>query len=207
MSFIDENPGYEIVTEEQAKNWLLEYLCALETVRGGCNFVVPGDKLQTAEFQKSAYRKFIAKQGGVLGMLAVLCKAKKLSRDAYGLFKSQAMALLGPSLIIGRYDWFSRIEDDGLTSEQARSWALEQLALLEEARSDCNVYFPKDAAKTARFQQDAEMRFLVKHGCVLGMLVAMHRCRLLGDVAYDEIRTKAMALSIPTLVGETHHGR
>lgn len=194
--------GFEITTEDQARNWILEQLGALETVRAGCNHVIAGDKQATVKFQQSAYRKFITKHGGVLGMLAVLYRCGKLGMPAYDMLRTQTMALLGPSLIVGRYDWFTHVASDGLTEDRARDWVLEQLGSLKEARADCNVYFPGDADKTVRFQQAAERRFLVKHGCVLGMLFALLRCRLLSDVGYTEMRVETMALLGPTVVGE-----
>jgi len=201
MSFADDNPGYEIVTPEQAKNWISVQIEALKKVRLGCIAELPGDKEGTSRFQRKAYRIFLEKHGGVLGMLAILCRCQKLSEEAYNKLRSEAMELLGPSLIVGRYDWFSDIKGEDFTEERARNWLINQINALELARLDCNVVYPGDKARTAEAQQTADWRFVVKLGAVLGMIVALHKCRLLGDVAHNSFRTRAMATVVPTLVG------
>lgn len=99
MGFAEDNFGYEITTEEQAKNWIVTQVEALRTVRSGCNIEFPGDKAKTAEFQRKAYRTFLVKHGGVLGMLVALHRCRKLSDVAYNELHEETMALLGPTIV------------------------------------------------------------------------------------------------------------
>lgn len=78
------------------------------------------------------------------------------------------------------------------TEEQARNWVLELVADVELARAECNVVFPDNRARTVEHQRKAYRRFMVKHGGVLGVLMALYRCGKLGDVAYRELRQRAL---------------
>lgn len=200
-SFADNHPGYEIVTEEQAKNLVKEQLDLLPAVARGCNITFPNDGKKTAEFRRSAYRAFLVKHGGVLGQILAFYRCERLRKETYRTLKAEAMSLLGPSLLIDRYGWASHDKETGLTTEQAKAWVVEQIESLDVARTHCNVIFPNDHGKTVDYQKNAERILLVKHGGVLGILVALHRCRRLSDVGYNELRERAMAVLVPTLVG------
>lgn len=203
MDYLEAHPGYELATEEQARNWIQEQLDVLPAVARGVNAIVPDNLPATGEFRQKAYRVFLTKHGGVLGQLLALYRARKLSKGAFVALRQATMALLGPSLIIGRYDWITYAGEVGLTATQAHAWVLEQIDRLQVARVICNVVFPKDHDKTVQYQKDAERLLLVRHGGVLGVLVALHRCRLLSDVGYNELREQAMAVLVPTLVGDS----
>ncbi|MHC4864665.1 MAG: hypothetical protein ACYTEX_11300 [Planctomycetota bacterium] len=202
MSFVDDTPGYEIVTSEQATNCISEQIALLEKALLGCAVEFPGNKERTGRLQRKAYRVFLEKHGGALGMLAVFRRYRLLSKEVYKEFRVKMMALLGPSSI-EKYDWFFETESEDLTEEQAHRWLIDQIDALESARLRCNVYYPGDEDRTIETQKAADFRFVMKLGGILGMIVALHRCRLLGDVAYNEFRSKAMATLIPTVVGNT----
>ena len=101
MSFADDHPGYEIVTEEQARNWILEQLSALELARFECNVVFPGDRTKTVEHQRSAYRRFLVKHGGLLGMLTTLHRCRRLGDVAYNELRGRILKTLGATIVGG----------------------------------------------------------------------------------------------------------
>jgi hypothetical protein len=202
MSFVDDNPGYEITTEEEACNWIAERIELVKKVRLGCVIELKGDKKQTKKLQMSAYRKFLQHQGGILGQLIVLYRCGQLSQEAYQKLRSEAMDLLGPSLVVGRYDGLSSVEPDGLNAERAHAWLEDQLEAVEHARLDCNICYPGNEARTKMEQETADLCLMVKLGGFLGMIIALHKCRLLDDVAHNEFRYRAMQQVAPTVVGE-----
>lgn len=78
------------------------------------------------------------------------------------------------------------------TEEQALNWVLELVVDVELARAECNVVFPDDRARTVEHQRRAYRRFMIKHGSVLGVLMALHRCGRIGEVAYNELRQRVL---------------
>ena len=87
------------------------------------------------------------------------------------------------------------------TEEQAKNWIIELVADVELARDDCNVVFPDNQSRTIEHQRRSHRRFLVKHGGALGVLMALHRCGKLSDVAYNELRQKVLSTLAPRVVG------
>ena len=81
-----------------------------------------------------------------------------------------------------------------LTLEQARTFMLEKVAQVEEARYACNV------STTVKTQQKAYQRWLIKYGETLGSLTTLMHCRVLNDAAYEELRQRVMATMVPTVV-------
>jgi len=81
--------------------------------------------------------------------------------------------------------------DYQLKSEtQARAWVQELLEGQEKDRQAC------EAARTVggATQRKAYTALMVKHGALLGTIVALHRCGLLTDQGYNELRAKAVAV-------------
>ncbi len=89
------------------------------------------------------------------------------------------------------------------TEEQAKNWVLELVQDVELARAECNLVFPDDRVRTVEHQRKAYRRFMVKHGSVLGVLMALHRCGRIGDVAYSGLRQRALNTLGPHVVGNT----
>jgi hypothetical protein len=87
------------------------------------------------------------------------------------------------------------------TEQEARNWVIELVDDVESARLSCNVVIPDDQAKTVRHQQRAYTKFMVKHGSALGVVMALHRCRKISDVAYNELRQRVIQTLVPTVVG------
>ena len=79
--------------------------------------------------------------------------------------------------------------------EEARNWVIELTEELKVARAAC------DFAATVGQQRKAYATWMVKHGGLLGALMALHRTGMLNDVAYNELQAQAMATMTPTIVG------
>lgn len=82
------------------------------------------------------------------------------------------------------------------SSEEAQRWIAELTASVEEARKRCDVVAE---VGTVRDAQRAAAVWMTRHGSALGALQALHRAGLLGDVAYNQLRDRVMATSLPTV--------
>lgn len=89
-----------------------------------------------------------------------------------------------------------------VTMEQAQNWVLELIEGVKSKRAECDIRFPNPSQVTKRFQEKAYTNFLIKYGAALGAVMALHRCRKLDDVAYNELRQKIVNLLLPTVVGK-----
>lgn len=93
------------------------------------------------------------------------------------------------------------------TEEQARNWVMEQVDQVQEARRNCDVRVivapggVPDQGMMVDYQRKQYAAFMVKHGAALGMIMALHRCGKLGDVAYNELRQIVINTLVPTVVG------
>jgi len=100
------------------------------------------------------------------------------------------------------------------TEAQARNWLVSLVEELRELRAAIDV--PIEAAELlgsesvpierARNMLAAEQRaryghFRIKYGIATGVLLALHRCRKLSDVAYNELRAEILDTMTPTVVG------
>lgn len=81
-----------------------------------------------------------------------------------------------------------------ISDEQALNWVLELIEDAEQARALCDIQ--TDAAATRK----QHYTYLVKHGSVLGMITALHRCGRLSDVAVNELRAREMRTMLPTTI-------
>ena len=80
------------------------------------------------------------------------------------------------------------------TEEEARNWMVELTDNVESARQAC------DLTTVPREQRKAYNIWVTRHGAALGTLTALHRCGMLSDVAYNELRERVMQTMQPTLV-------
>jgi hypothetical protein len=101
MAFADDNPGYEIVNEEQARNVVLDLVNDVESARIACNIVVPDNHHATAELQRKAYARFMVKHGGVLGTLTTLHRCRRLNDVAYNELRQRVIQTLAPTIVGG----------------------------------------------------------------------------------------------------------
>jgi len=90
--------------------------------------------------------------------------------------------------------------------EEARRAVLEAVSDVVSARAACDVFCPGDQLKTARAQRKAYREFLVKYGVALDRVIILKRCRLLSDVAYNELRSQVMATLVPTVTEVVNGG-
>lgn len=90
--------------------------------------------------------------------------------------------------------------------DQARNAVLAAVRDVEAARQACNVVYPGDDLMTAREQRKAYREFMIKYGVALDRVVILKRCRLLSDVAYNELRQRVFNTLVPTVVGESMGG-
>jgi len=89
-----------------------------------------------------------------------------------------------------------------LTSEdQAKNWLLGLVQEAVEARNNCNVFFPDPGETLVTTQQKRYRRFLLLHGCTLGVLLALFRCNMISSVCYNELHKKVLNTLVPTIIG------
>jgi hypothetical protein len=99
MSFADDNPGYRIDTEDQARNWVIELVETVKAARRDCNVMYPGDQARTAAHQRKAYTAFLMKHGSALGTLMALHRCGKLGDVAYNELRQIAMDTLAATVV------------------------------------------------------------------------------------------------------------
>jgi hypothetical protein len=92
------------------------------------------------------------------------------------------------------------------TEEQGRNWVMQLVEEVKEARAGCDVRVivppggTVDKAAMVDYQQKQYARFMIKHGGALGVIMALHRCGKIGDVAYNELRQIVINTLVPTVV-------
>jgi hypothetical protein len=87
------------------------------------------------------------------------------------------------------------------TIEQGKAYVLELVRKVENARDLCDVVIPGDKAATVRHQKKAYRSWMIRYGQALGALTTLMHCRVLNDVAYEELRVVVTRTAIPTLMG------
>ncbi len=88
------------------------------------------------------------------------------------------------------------------TVEQARSYVMELVDKVINAREQCDVIIPGDPEMTARLQRKAYRSWMIRYGQALGALTTLMHCRVLNDVAYSELHQRVLQTGVPTIVGE-----
>lgn len=96
-----ERPDFEIVTEEQARNWVLELVAGVEQARADCNVEVPGDGAATVTFQRKAFTTWLIRHGSALGTLMALYRCRKLNDSAYEELRKRVMYTMLPTVVGG----------------------------------------------------------------------------------------------------------
>ena len=94
-----ERPDFEITSEEQARNWVMDLVKDVEDARQQCNVSVPGDQVTTASLQRKAYRIYLVRHGGALGTLTALHRCRKLNDVAYMELRQRVMLTLVPTVV------------------------------------------------------------------------------------------------------------
>ncbi len=88
------------------------------------------------------------------------------------------------------------------TIEQARAYMIEIVEQVVNAREQCDVVIPGDPQMTARLQRKAYRAWMIRYGQALGALTTLMHCRVLNDVAYNELHQHVLQTGVPTIVGE-----
>lgn len=76
---------------------------------------------------------------------------------------------------------------------QARNWAIELANDVVNARHECDLH------QSVAMKRKAYLIWRTRYGGLLGVLMALHRAGLLNDVAYNELRQKALETGVPTV--------
>jgi len=102
-------------------------------------------------------------------------------------------------------DIISEIGLEGVTEvaneEQARNWVLSLLEDMQAWRDICTVYIPNPSAIQVNEQRRALWSFLQKQGKVMGALQTLLLTRQINEIAYKELKQKALNSLGPTIVG------
>ena len=88
------------------------------------------------------------------------------------------------------------------TVEQARAYIMEITLQVINAREQCDVIIPGDPLMTAKLQRKAYRSWMIRYGQALGALTTLMHCRVLNDVAYNELHQAILRTGVPTIVGE-----
>ena len=86
-----DDPFYEIETEEQATNWMHELVDGVKRERVAC------DTARTRKQQQSSYLKYMIRYGSALGTVMALHRCRKLSDQAYAEFRQEIMNTFIPT--------------------------------------------------------------------------------------------------------------
>jgi hypothetical protein len=81
-------------------------------------------------------------------------------------------------------------------TEQATRWIESQIELTESRRREV------DEQLTAAGQRTAWTRWMLQHGSALGVVMALHRVGLIGDVAYNLFNERIKRTTVPTVDGK-----
>jgi hypothetical protein len=95
---LKEQPDFEITSEEQARNWILELVEGVEQARRDCNVTFPGDQAATVRFQKRAYTTWMIRHGAALGTLLALYRCRRLNDLAYSELRARVMQTMLPTV-------------------------------------------------------------------------------------------------------------
>lgn len=99
MSFADDNPGYRINSDEQARNWLDGLMKDLESSRAVLDQLTfdreLGKEVSPKEVQK-AHRVFLVRHGGCLGTLTALHRCGRITDTAYAEMRQRILATIAP---------------------------------------------------------------------------------------------------------------
>ena len=99
MSYADDNPGYRLDSEEQARNWILELVEGVKVARLDCNVVFPGDAARSVAHQRKAYHQFLVRHGAALGTLTAVHRCGKLGDVAYSELREVVLNTLAPTIV------------------------------------------------------------------------------------------------------------
>ncbi len=99
MAYAEDNPGYRIDTEEQARNWVMELVADVEAARFECNVSVPDNSQAQVRSQMRAYRTYMIKHGSALGVIMALHRAGKLGDVAYNELRQRVVNTLAPTIV------------------------------------------------------------------------------------------------------------
>lgn len=91
--------------------------------------------------------------------------------------------------------------DEIKTVEQARKWVMYLVEDMHNFRQICDIKIPNPTETQVRAQQRALWQFLTKQGKVIGALQALLLTKKINDVAYKELKQKAINALAPTIVG------
>jgi len=79
------------------------------------------------------------------------------------------------------------------SEEQARDWVMRLVTELETERRRIDLILDVVGQRRALDQ------YRIRFGNALGVLVALQRCRKIGDVAYNGLRERVMQTATPTV--------
>lgn len=86
--------------------------------------------------------------------------------------------------------------------EQARSWVEVLILDMQAWREACTIHIPNPTEEKVKQQQRAFWKFLQKQGKVMGALHTLLLMRKVNEVAYNELKQKALNALGPTVVGK-----
>lgn len=89
-----------------------------------------------------------------------------------------------------------------LTSEdQCKNWLLELVGETINARIACNILIPDPNEQLVVTQRKNYNRFMLLHGCCLGVLITLFKCDKIATMCYTELHKEIMNTLIPTVIG------
>ena len=94
-------PKAEILSEEQAQNYVVELVDEMNHWRQQCNVSIPGNRAATVKQQQRASWTYLTKQGQVIGALSAFKLAGLISDRCYQELKQNATNAVIPS-VVGR---------------------------------------------------------------------------------------------------------
>lgn len=71
----------------------------VEAARAACNVVIPDNNVVQAREQMKAYRVFMLKHGGALGVITALHRAGRIGDVAYNELRQRVLDTLAPTLV------------------------------------------------------------------------------------------------------------
>lgn len=89
----------EIVTEEDAVNYIREKVRELYELRIKCDVRPPGDKVTAARIQKRRYDHWRIQFGRAIGSLDTLMHCRKISQSAYEELRVQTLSTATPTVV------------------------------------------------------------------------------------------------------------
>ena len=87
------------------------------------------------------------------------------------------------------------------TVEQAQKWIIALVDDMQTFRNMCDIKIPNPTHEQVKAQQRVLWQFLTKQGKVMGALQALLLTRKINEVAYNELKQKAINAMAPTIVG------